>query len=65
MVFQIIFCVILKHLVYNTNFPQSYVGRLIGKKGSFVKRIKARTGANIIVHNHPNKRLRICALQGM
>lgn len=46
--------------------PQTLVGLLIGKHGSFVIQIKAKTGANVYVRRHPESvKQKICAVEGM
>ncbi|XP_049867658.1 A-kinase anchor protein 1, mitochondrial isoform X2 [Pectinophora gossypiella] len=45
--------------------PQTLVGLLIGKHGSFVTQIKAKTGANVYVRRHPDSvKQKICAVEG-
>lgn len=45
--------------------PQSLVGLLIGKQGSFVTQIKAKTGASVYVRRHPDSlKQKICAVEG-
>ncbi|XP_050667190.1 A-kinase anchor protein 1, mitochondrial isoform X2 [Leptidea sinapis] len=45
--------------------PQTLVGLLIGKCGSFVIRIKAKTGATVYVRRHPEiSKQKICAIEG-
>ncbi|XP_041976874.1 A-kinase anchor protein 1, mitochondrial isoform X2 [Aricia agestis] len=45
--------------------PQTLVGLLIGKYGSFVTRIKAKTGATVYVRKHPElMKQKICAIEG-
>lgn len=44
---------------------QALVGLLIGKYGSFVTKIKARTGATVYVRRHPDLvKQKICAIEG-
>lgn len=46
--------------------PQTLVGLLIGKYGSFVTKIKAKTGATVYVRRHPDLvKQKICAVEGM
>ncbi|CAG7834983.1 unnamed protein product [Allacma fusca] len=53
-------------MIYEFEMPQSIVGRLIGKFGNYVNKIKATTGANIIVKMHPTSgSLKICAVEGL
>ncbi|CAG9585421.1 unnamed protein product [Danaus chrysippus] len=45
--------------------PQALVGLLIGKCGSFVTKIKAKTGATVYVRRHPDLvKQKICAVEG-
>lgn len=45
---------------------QSLVGLLIGKHGSFVTQIKAKTGASVYVRRHPDSvKQKICAVEGI
>ncbi|KAL0842117.1 hypothetical protein ABMA28_014296 [Loxostege sticticalis] len=45
--------------------PQTLVGLLIGKHGSFVTQIKAKTGASVYVRRHPDSvKQKICAVEG-
>ncbi|KAL4710735.1 hypothetical protein ACJJTC_004380 [Scirpophaga incertulas] len=45
--------------------PQTLVGLLIGKHGSFVIQIKAKTGATVYVRKHPEStKQKICAVEG-
>lgn len=44
---------------------QCLVGLLIGKHGSFVTQIKAKTGASVYVRRHPESvKQKICAVEG-
>ncbi|XP_061711590.1 A-kinase anchor protein 1, mitochondrial isoform X2 [Cydia pomonella] len=44
---------------------QTLVGLLIGKQGSFVTQIKAKTGASVYVRRHPDSvKQKICAVEG-
>ncbi|ODN02613.1 KH domain-containing protein C56G2.1 [Orchesella cincta] len=53
-------------MIYEFEIPQAVVGRLIGRYGSYVNKIKLATGANIIVKRHQqNVRLKICAVEGV
>lgn len=46
--------------------PQSLVGLLIGKHGSFVTQIKVKTGASVYVRRHPDSvKQKICAVEGI
>ncbi|XP_063613924.1 KH domain-containing protein akap-1-like isoform X2 [Penaeus indicus] len=51
-------------LFYEFEIPQTLVGRLIGKKGAFVNKIKATTDATLIVYPHKNRRLKLCSVEG-
>lgn len=45
--------------------PQTLVGLLIGKHGSFVTLIKGKTGASVYVRRHPDSvKQKICAVEG-
>lgn len=51
--------------VYDFVVPVHLVQHLIGKKGRYVKQLKAKTGVNMIVNEHPTShKLRICSLEG-
>lgn len=54
-------------MIYEFEIPQAIVGRLIGRYGSFVNKIKGATGANIIVKRHQQtmRSTKICAVEGM
>ena len=53
-------------MIYEFEIPQTIVGRLIGKYGSFVNKIKLTTGANIIVKRHGvHPSMKICAVEGL
>ena len=44
---------------------QKLCGRLIGKNGTFVNMLKARTGAHVIIRLHPAKSsVKICSVDG-
>lgn len=50
---------------YECIIPQSIVGKLIGRHGSFVHQIKEKTNAMIVVKRHPtNDKLKICSIEG-
>ncbi|XP_037782603.1 KH domain-containing protein akap-1-like [Penaeus monodon] len=51
-------------LFYEFEIPQTLVGRLIGRKGAFVNKIKATTDATLIVYPHKNRRLKLCSVEG-
>ncbi|XP_047498620.1 KH domain-containing protein akap-1-like isoform X6 [Penaeus chinensis] len=51
-------------LFFEFEIPQTLVGRLIGKKGAFVNKIKATTDATLIVYPHKNRRLKLCSVEG-
>jgi A-kinase anchor protein 1, mitochondrial len=41
------------------------VGHLIGRKGSYVNRIKDKTGANVVVRRHPESgKFKVCSIEG-
>lgn len=52
---------------YEFIIPQTCVGRLIGRNGVFVNKIKSFTGANILIKNHPENlsKYKICAIDGL
>lgn len=51
--------------VYDFLLPQLLVGRLIGRHGSFVHEIKAKTNATIWIKNHPDtSKQKICSVEG-
>lgn len=51
--------------VHQFVIPQTLVGLLIGKHGSFVTQIKAKTGACVYVKRHPDSvKQKICAVEG-
>jgi len=51
-------------MIYEFEIPQTVVGRLIGKFGTYVNRIKMVTGASIIVKRHIScPSLKICAVE--
>jgi len=53
-------------MIYEFEIPQAIVGRLIGRYGTFVNKIKMTTGANIIVkRHHTSSTMKICAVEGM
>lgn len=50
---------------YEFVIPQSLVGKLIGRNGSFVSQIRNTTNASIIVRPHPtNNKMKICSIEG-
>lgn len=53
-------------MIFEFEIPQHIVGRLIGRCGSFVNKIKGTTGANIIIKRHPNtgNKSKVCAVEG-
>jgi hypothetical protein len=53
-------------MIYEFEIPAGIVGRLIGRYGIFVNKIKINTGANIIVkRHHVGNGRKICAVEGM
>lgn len=51
--------------LYEFVIPQTLVGRLIGKHGSFVTEIKERTHAHILIRKHPtSNKLKVCSIEG-
>ncbi|XP_069950684.1 uncharacterized protein [Cherax quadricarinatus] len=53
-----------QYIFYEFEIPQTLVGRLIGRKGAFVNKIKATTDATVIVHPHRNRRFKLCSVEG-
>lgn len=52
--------------VYDFLLPQLLVGRLIGRHGSFVHEIKAKTNASILIKKHPETtKQKICSVEGV
>lgn len=50
---------------YECLVPQTIVGKLIGRHGSFVNQIKEKTNAMILVKRHPtNDKMKICNIEG-
>lgn len=50
---------------YEFLLPQSLIGQLLGRKGSHVNQIKAKTGASILIKRHPDSyKTKICAVEG-
>lgn len=50
---------------YECIIPQTIVGKLIGRHGSFVNQIKDKTNAMILVKRHPtNDKMKICSIEG-
>jgi A-kinase anchor protein 1 len=53
-------------MIYEFEIPQVIVGRLIGRYGTFVNKIKLHTGANIIVKRHfTSVTMKRCAVEGL
>uniref|UniRef100_A0A0P4W2W9 Tudor domain-containing protein n=1 Tax=Scylla olivacea TaxID=85551 RepID=A0A0P4W2W9_SCYOL len=53
-----------QYIFYDFEIPQMLVGRLIGRKGAFINKIKATTDATVIVHPHKNRKLKLCSVEG-
>ncbi|KAK4302266.1 hypothetical protein Pmani_025642 [Petrolisthes manimaculis] len=53
-----------QYIFYDFEIPQTLVGRLIGRRGAFVNKIKATTDATVVVHPHRNRRLKLCSVEG-
>lgn len=52
-------------MFYEFDIPPSLVGRLIGRYGTFVNKIKSLSGANVLVKRHSKTNsLRTCAVEG-
>ncbi|XP_057653881.1 A-kinase anchor protein 1, mitochondrial-like [Diorhabda carinulata] len=50
---------------YEFVIPQSLVGKLIGRNGSFVSQIRNTTNVSVIVRAHPNNnKMKICSIEG-
>jgi A-kinase anchor protein 1 len=50
---------------YDFLIPQTLIGILIGRQGKFVKHIKTKTGANVLVKKNPqSKKSKICTIEG-
>jgi len=53
-------------MIYEFEIPQLLVGRLIGRFGAFVNKVKDTTGASIMVkRHHISAVLKICAIEGV
>lgn len=51
--------------LYEFVIPQTLVGRLIGKHGSFVAEVKEKTHAHIIIKKHPSSnKSKVCSIEG-
>ncbi|KAJ6637498.1 A-kinase anchor protein 1, mitochondrial [Pseudolycoriella hygida] len=51
--------------IYEILLPQSLTGLLLGQRGSYVKSVKQKTGATILIKRHPESRsIKICAIEG-
>lgn len=58
-------CDVVLPTLYEFIIPQSLVGKLIGRHGSFVTQIKEKTNAHIVVKKHPsNNKLKVCSVEG-
>lgn len=58
-------CDVTLPTLYEFIIPQSLVGKLIGRHGSFVIQIKEKTNAHIVVKKHPsNNKLKVCSVEG-
>lgn len=52
-------------VTYDFMIPPSYVGALIGYRGSIVQNIKDKTGANVIIRKSiPGKKHKVCSIEG-
>jgi A-kinase anchor protein 1, mitochondrial len=50
---------------YDFIISSNLVGHLIGRKGSYVNRIKDKTGANVVVRRHPESSdFKVCSIEG-
>ncbi|KAK9504050.1 hypothetical protein O3M35_010487 [Rhynocoris fuscipes] len=51
--------------IYEFVLPQVIVGRLIGRRGTFLHEIRSSTQTNIYIKRHPDTdKLKICAIEG-
>lgn len=51
--------------IFEFVLPQVIVGRLIGRHGSFLHDIRAKTHTNVFIKRHPETNtLKICAVEG-
>lgn len=51
--------------IYEFVLPQIIVGRLIGRRGTFLHEIRSSTQTNIYIKRHPDtNKLKICAIEG-
>lgn len=53
-------------ITYDFIIPPSYVGALIGYRGSIITQIKEKTGANVIIRkgSHGPKKQKVCSVEG-
>lgn len=52
-------------MIYEFSIPQSLVGRLIGRHGSFLQNIRHKAEVNIVLKRHPISRdQKLCAIEG-
>lgn len=53
-------------ITYDFIMPPSYVGAIIGFRGSIITQIKEKTGANVIIRkgNHGPKKQKVCSVEG-
>lgn len=50
---------------YEFLLPQNLTGLLLGYKGAYVKKLKSKTGATILIKRHPDSSsIKICAIEG-
>lgn len=50
---------------YEFLLPQNLTGLLLGYKGAYVKKLKSKTGATILIKRHPeSSSIKICAIEG-
>lgn len=53
------------YIVFQFELPQALCGRLIGKSGHFVRSIKEKSNASVIVNIHPfSPFFKICSIEG-
>lgn len=50
---------------YEFLLPQNLTGLLLGYKGQYVKKLKSKTGATVLIKRHPDSSsIKICAIEG-
>lgn len=52
-------------LIYEFVLPQKLIGQMLGRKGSHIRHMKSKSGANILIKKHPDTyKSKICAIEG-